>query len=96
MAGSRAARQRVVRALWSGFSVTARSFVRILHILFLEVTGFLFVCLTVGFGSVAIREYHKYKAGAAPQYKVALAALFTVMFFWFGVSSFWRARRKRK
>lgn len=95
MAGSRAARDRIVRALWSAGSVTVRSFMRVLHVLFLEVTGLLFIFLTMGFGGVAVREYHKYKLGAAPIYKVALAACFAVMFLWFGVSSFWRARRKR-
>lgn len=95
MAGSRAARDRVVRALWSAGSATVRSFTRVLHVLFLEVTGLLFVCLTVGFGGVAVREYHRYKLDAAPAYKVALAACFAVMFLWFGVSSFWRARRRK-
>jgi hypothetical protein len=95
MAGRRAARDRIVRALWSAGSTTLRAFARILHVLFLEVTGFLFIALTVGFGGVAVREYHKYKLGAAPAYKVALAACFAVMFLWFGVTSFWRARRRR-
>lgn len=95
LTGSRAARQRIVGALWSAGSTTVRSFMRILHVLFLEVTGFLFTCLTIGFGAVAVREYHKNKLGTAPMYKTVLAACFAAMFLWFGVSSFWRARRKR-
>lgn len=72
-----------------------RSVWRILHLLFLEVTGFLFLCFAVVFGGVAVREYHKYTHGEIGPGKAALAAAFTVMFFWFGLSSFWRARRKR-
>jgi hypothetical protein len=95
MAGRRVASSRIVNALWTAGSKTARSFMRILHVLFLEVTGLLFTFLTMGFGTVATREYHKYKLGTAPMYKTALAAGFAVMFLWFGVSSFWRARQKK-
>jgi hypothetical protein len=95
MAGRRAARDRIVRALWSAASSTVTSIGRILHVLFLEITGLLFIFLTLGFGSVSVREYHKFRLGAAPEYKPVLAACFAVMFLWFGVTSFWRARRKR-
>ena len=95
MAGSRAARQKVVRALWSAGTSTLRSFGRVLHTLFLEVTGLLFTFLMLGFISVTVREYHKYKAGAAPAYKAALAGFFGLMFLWFGITSFWRARRRK-
>ncbi len=95
MAGKRAASNRILRALWKAGSATARSVGRVLHVLFLQVTGLLFVFLTLGFGSVAMREFHKYKLGTTPAYKATLAGSFAVMFLWFGVSSFWRARRKR-
>ncbi len=95
MAGSRAARQKVVGAFWSATTSTVRAFGRVLHTLFLEVTGLLFTFLMIGFVSVTVREYDKYKAGAAPAYKAALAGFFGVMFLWFGISSFWRARKHK-
>jgi hypothetical protein len=46
------------------------------------------------FGATAgIREYLKYSAGHATASRVAIAAGFTVAFAWFGLSSFWKARR---
>lgn len=95
MAGSTAARQKVLGALWSATTSTVRTFGRILHTLFLEVTGLLFTFLMLGFVGVTVREYQKYTAGAAPAYKPVLAGFFGVMFLWFGVTSFWRARRRK-
>ncbi len=95
MAGSRSARQKVLGAFWSATTSTIRTFGRVLHTLFLEVTGLLFTVLMIGFISVTLREYHKYQAGTAPAFKVALAGFFGVMFFWFGITSFWRARRRK-
>jgi len=40
------------------------------------------------------REYLKYHAGQTTAGRVAVAAVFTLTFAWFGVSSFWRVRRK--
>lgn len=94
LAGSRG-RTRLLQAIWSASSVALHSIWRVLHLLFLEVTGFLFICFAVVFGGVAVREYHAYTRGTIGPSKAALAGVFAVMFFWFGVSSFWRARRKR-
>jgi len=95
MAGRRAAQDRIVRALWSAGCVTVRSFARILHMLFLQVTGSLFLFLALIGGGAAIREYQKYKAGVIGPGKAVLGTCFAVMFLWFAVTSFWRARRKR-
>ncbi len=92
MAGHRAARSRLLQATWSGVSATVRSFTHVLHLLFLEVTGFLFLALTVFFAGAAVREYHKHALSG----KTYLAAGFAVVFLWFGVSSFWRANGKKK
>ena len=68
-----------------------------LHQLWLEVTGFTFLVLS-GVGALAgLREYAKYQGGrAAGPGRLILAACFTVSFAWFGLSSFWRARKKEK
>ncbi len=92
IAGRRAARNRLLQATWSGVSATFRSVSRVLHLLFLEVTGFLFICFAVIFGGATVREYHKYALSG----KTYLAAAFTMVFLWFGITSFWRARRKRR
>jgi hypothetical protein len=75
--------------------VTLRSFGRLLHQLWLEVTGFVFLAMA-GIGAIALsREYVKYQAGKAGPGRVAIAACFCLIFGYFGLSSFWRVRRKR-
>jgi hypothetical protein len=95
LAGRRAGRNRLLTAGWSAASTTARAISRVLHLLFLEVTGFLFVSFAIIGAGAAVREYRKYKAGIIGPGKAYLAAAFGLMFLWFGVSSFWRANRKK-
>ena len=87
---------RIAGAVLRGLQATGKSFLRVFHLLFLEVTGFLFLCIGIIGGFAAWREYLKVQAHTAPQYKFVVAVAFTVMFLWFGVSSFWRARKKKK
>jgi len=91
-----AQRSRTVAAVLSGVRTTARSFGHVLRQLWLEVTGFTFLVLA-GIGALAgFREYAKYQAGqAAGPGRLVLAVCFTASFAWFGLSSFWRVRRKR-
>ena len=78
----------------SAVRATARSFAHILHLLWLEVTGTVFLAMA-GIGGIALtREYAKYAAGHAKGGRVAIAVCFTLTFAWFGLSSFWRVRRK--
>lgn len=89
-----AGESRWLAAGLKGLRVTAASFGRVLGILWLEVTGFVFLSLA-GIGGLAFaREYSKFEAGKASSGRVVLAVCFTLTFAWFGVSSFWRARRK--
>jgi len=49
-----------------------------------------------GIGALAfVREWTKYQAGRTSSGRVLLAIAFTVMFAWFGVSSFWRVQKKK-
>ena len=49
------------------------------------------------FGAFALaHEYTKYQAGHATAGRVLIAVGFTLAFAWFGVSSFWRVRRKTR
>jgi hypothetical protein len=66
----------------------------VLHVLWLEIAGLLFLVLAVVGGGAAVREYHRYARGTAGFGKVALAAAFALAFLYFGVSSFTRSRRK--
>jgi len=90
-------RSRTGRAVLAGIRETARSLGRVLHQLWLEVTGFTFLAMA-GVGAMAgIREYGKYQSGhATGPGRLVLAVCFTVSFAWFGLSSFWRVKRKAK
>jgi hypothetical protein len=90
-------RSRTGRAVLAGTRATARSFGRVLHQLWLEVTGFTFLAIA-GIGALAgMREYGKYQAGhATGPGRLVLAICFTVSFTWFGLSSFWRVKRRAK
>ena len=88
---------RTGQALLAGLRATARSFGRVLHQLWLEVTGFTFLAIA-GIGALAgMREYGKYQSGhATGPGRLVLAVCFTVSFTWFGLSSFWRVRKRAK
>ena len=90
-------RSRTGRAVLAGTRAIARSFGRVLHQLWLEVTGFTFLAIA-GIGALAgMREYAKYQSGhAAGPGRLVLAVCFTVSFIWFGVSSFWRVKKRAK
>jgi type VI protein secretion system component VasK len=62
--------------------------------LWLEVTGVIFLILALSFAGATVKEYEKYHAGGAGSSRLVIAICFTVTFAWFGLSSFWRARRK--
>ena len=94
LAGRKTAENRWVRAFYRAGSATFGSVRHVAHALWLEVTGFLFLVLaTIGAGAT-VREYRRYLAGTVPGGKVAVAALFTLLFFYFGFNSFWRSGRK--
>jgi hypothetical protein len=94
VAGKQAGRNRTLRALMGAVRTTARSFGRAAHQLWLEVTGLFFLIMALGFASGIVREYGKYHAGQSGSGRLAIAICVTLTFAWFGLSSFWRARRK--
>jgi hypothetical protein len=96
VASQMARRSQTVRAVVNAGRATARSFAAVLHQLWLEVTGFVFLAMA-GIGGIALsREYVKYQAGRAGPGRVAIAVCFCLTFGYFGLSSFWRVRRKRQ
>ena len=94
VAGKQAGKSRTVNAVWAATRATARSFGRVIHQLWLEVTGVVFLMLALSFGSATVKEYTKYQAAHAGLGRLAATTFFTVTFAWFGLSSFWRVRRK--
>ena len=94
VAGRQVGRTRTFGAMTKAAKATFSHFRRVLGQLWLEVTGFVFLVLA-GIGALAFgREYAKYQAGQGVG-RPALAAGFALLFGWFGVSSFWRVRKRK-
>jgi len=96
IAGQQASRSRTFNAAWNAVRTTARSFGNVLHRLWLQVTGVLFLAMALGLGGATVKEYGKYHAGTIGPGRAVVAACFTLTFAWFGLSSFWRVRRKNQ
>jgi hypothetical protein len=94
MAGRRATQSRTLGAFWQAGRATLAHWGRVLGQLWLEVIGFVFLSLAA-VGVVAfVRAYVQYDSGKTSSAHVVAAALFTVLFAWFGVDSFLRIRRR--
>lgn len=93
VAGRRTGENRWVRAFYRAGDVTVRHTGRVARVLWLEVTGFLFLCLAVIGAAAGFREYHHYARGEVGPGKMVVAAVFTLMFVYFGVNSFWQSRK---
>jgi len=94
VAGRQVRNTRTFAAVLQAGRTTVTHFARVLSQLWLEVTGFVFLALA-GIGLLAFfREYVKYRGGNVGAGRVILAVCFSGLFGWFGVSSFWRIRRK--
>ena len=89
-----AGRNRTVGAILKGMRTTAVHFGRVLHQLWLEVTGFVFLVLAFVGAAAFFREYARYQAGQTTTARVLVAIVFTLTFVWFGVTSFWRVWKK--
>ena len=94
VAGQQAGRNRTFSAVMGAVRTTARSFGRALHQLWLEVTGLFFLIMALSFAGATVKEYGKYHAAGTGLGRLAIAISFTLAFAWFGLSSFWKARRK--
>src|ERR1051326_2461901 len=95
VAGKQISRTRTFGAVVQAGRATLSHTGRVLGQLWLEVTGVVFLVLGA-IGLLALwREYVKHQAGQATSGRVVLAACFSALFLWFGLSSFWRIRRRR-
>ena len=95
IAGQQMKQSRTYSAVLKGAKATLGHFAGVMHQLWLEITGLVFLAFA-GVGLIAFaREYAAYHAGRGTSGHIAIAAGFSVMFTWFGISSFWRARNRR-
>jgi len=67
--------------------------IRPLRVLWNEVIGFVFLVLAVLFAIGSRRVLTEYNGSAESTVKLGATVLFVVLMFWFGVTSFLRARR---
>jgi hypothetical protein len=95
IAGQQVKRTRTYSAFLSGARATLSHFSAVLRQLWLEITGFVFIAFAVVGIAELSKEYVAYHAGKATSGRVAAAAGFTLMFAWFGSSSFWKARKRK-
>jgi len=94
IAGQQVGRTRTFGAIKRAVRTAAAHLHAVLGQLWLEVTGFVFLALA-GIGLLAfLREYNKFHSGRAGSGRVIVAVCFTLLFGWFGLSSFWRVRKK--
>jgi hypothetical protein len=78
------------RALWNGIRAFFRAIAASLRQMFHQITGvFFFVFFALGVAAL-VREWGKWTPG-----KLAVIAIFTAVFAWFTVESFWRARKSQ-
>ena len=89
-----AGQSRRLSALGRASRVTFTHFRRVLGLLWLQVTGFFFLALSLLGGGALWEEYPRYQAGKVSGARLLLAAAFMLLFAYFGVSSFWRVRKK--
>lgn len=91
-----AGHRRLGSALWAGAKSTLGSVGHVLRLLWLQTTGLFFLLFAVGFGAAAVREYRVWNSAHGNGGKLAIVGAFSLLFAWFGVTSFWRARRASK
>ena len=96
VAARQAGQSRWLRAGWSATQITLRHLSRVLHLLWLEITGVFFLFFALAGGVACWREYVKWQAGTIGPGRTLLAACFGIIFLWFGLSSFYRAKRKSR
>ena len=87
--------QRLLHGVQAGVSGFAMPLRNVLRVLVLEVSGLIFLFISLAAVSAFLREYRKYAMHEVGAGRVIMAGVAGGMFLYFAVSSFWRARRKR-
>jgi hypothetical protein len=87
-------KNRFLRAGYLGIRTACHSLARVIRLCFLQITGLVFCLFAVEFALRLPGTYREQLAGRHGPRELYLLALFTVAFAWFGVTSFWRARKR--
>ena len=87
--------RRLLRGMQAGVSGFAKPLRNVLRVLLLEISGLVFLFLSLAAVSAFLREYRKYAMHEVGVGRVIVTGIIGGMFLYFGVSSFWRARRNR-
>ena len=95
IAGQQVRRSRTYGAVVGAARATLGHFAGVVHQLWLEITGFVFLVFAVVGIAALVRESVAYHGGKGTSGRVAAAAAFTLAFAWFGTTSFWRVRSKK-
>jgi hypothetical protein len=88
--------RNVARGFFSGARIFWGNLRHVMGLLFLEVTGAIFLFFGLGISAKAWSEYQAYRASGHNPQRLELAIALAVMFLYFGISSFWRSRRKAR
>jgi hypothetical protein len=91
-----AGNSRLLHAGYTAAQNAGRTFVRIGHLLWLQITGLFFIVFALGFIGRMPRAYGNYLAGRESAGHFGLLVVLTILFVWFGVTSFWRAHRRQR
>lgn len=94
--GRNAGQSRWSRATYQGVGSFLRSVGHVIRTLWHEVTGLFFLIFGAVIAVRAVREYQRYEAGQTTASRVALAGILALMFLYFALSAFHRARRQPK
>jgi hypothetical protein len=92
--GRQAGQSRWSRATYRGASSFWRSVSNAGRALWHQVTGFFFFVFGAVLALTAVREYRHYAVGQTTASRPILAALLSLMFLYFALSSFRRAGKK--
>jgi hypothetical protein len=94
VAGRAVRGNRIVNASLTAGGHIVSSLSRVLRALFLETMGLFFLLFTLSGGAATYRAYRQYASGDAGVERVILGVIFTSVFGYFAISSFWRAHRR--
>ena len=84
---------RILQGLGAATDSFLQTLRRVGKVLWLQITGFLFLWMALVGAIACWHEYHAYAAGKENFTRTALAGLFALLFGYFGMSSFSRARK---
>lgn len=87
--------KKLLTGLQAGIGGFAKPLRGVMHVLLLQLTGVVFLLLSLSLGAASLHEYRQYQMHVEGWQRAALAGLLGAMFLYFAVTSFWRARKKR-